>query len=219
MANDENAVICGQHIQDFNQRLDYLISDFIVERVFSSLGDNATQNLLRDSVYVLNTYFHTHLYPNQVHDIAVHLFRNWHQIWAILDALPESLNGGNAGHIFDVAHDLFPPVFEAANRNVLSFASKFFHWCGRGRGCFPIYDSRVTGAIAEFADLNIHGCPMERYRQVVNFYSGEMGRLPPERAGEWSQIDAESQQNTCAPLSVNNTLLRILDKCFFMMGE
>ena len=96
-----------------------------------------------------------------------------------------------------------------------SFATKFMHWCTKEH--FPIMDSAARCAISrhedriasEFDPRDPDHC-LGDYRWWIHFYAGLL-RSFGEHAEAIVQADSEKA-------TMPNSLLRILDKYFWMKG-
>jgi hypothetical protein len=135
-------------------------------------------------------------------------------------------------HVIQMAQQVLPVVLNQAGdngqkyRENYSFASKFFHWCTRRH--FPIVDGnarrtinrwqqqlgaqpRVRSSTAAMQGLTY----VEEYRRWVMFYSDLLYSLGTEDSEQLRRADRDSQVRQ---YRVENSLLRILDKVFYVQG-
>jgi hypothetical protein len=136
----------------------------------------------------------------------------------------------DAGEVCKIAHRMLLPLLGEAEtrRKHYSFVTKFLHWHAPDH--LPITDSRARAAINDlqrkagirrgqvFASIVNLG-PQERldeYRRWVEFYGTLIRALPAEAAERLRKQDWESLTGA---FQRKNSLLRILDKVFYMRGE
>jgi len=111
-------------------------------------------------------------------------------------------------------------------RQNYSFASKFFHWCTRHH--FPIVDGKARKTINRWQrDLGVGvrvrsdtaamgGLTyLREYERWITFYSDLLYGLAENGAERLRRVDYDSQTAT---YRVQNSVLRILDKYFYVQG-
>ena len=131
-----------------------------------------------------------------------------------------------------IAQQIMPVILNQVGENGekyrqnYSFASKFFHWCTRQH--FPIVDKnartainqmqRDQGAVARVrSDTTAMGglTYLREYGRWIMFYSDLLHGLGENDAERLRQADHDSQTAT---YRVQNSVLRILDKYFYVQG-
>ena len=134
--------------------------------------------------------------------------------------------------VTEVAQQVLPVILDQAGndrqkyRKNYSFASKFFHWCTRRH--FPIVDGnarktinrwqqqlraqpRVRSSTAAMQGLTY----VKEYRRWITFYSDLLWSLDADAFERLRRADHDSQLRE---YRVKNSLLRILDKVFYVQG-
>ena len=133
---------------------------------------------------------------------------------------------GDIGQVREVVPDTFTLICEAAGNHPV-FAAKFFHWCAPK--AFPVVDrTNVPGVIREFQEGNgwmenqmipangiLH--PND-YENLIHFYKKFIVEMSEHNAGIEAliQYDYNTQPEGFRHL---NTILRVLDKFFWMKGR
>ncbi|MBS4028291.1 MAG: hypothetical protein KGZ58_06600 [Ignavibacteriales bacterium] len=136
--------------------------------------------------------------------------------------------------LFSLIDDIFPIILGANTDKYLVFISKFMHWCRPN--VFPIYDRRTRIAINILQTIsniervrilkkgkpkNTNEC-INEYKKLVTFYQTLINEFKANHCNKLIEYDWKSQsrkRGVGEAYVVQNTILRVLDKHFFIDGE
>ena len=148
----------------------------------------------------------------------------------------ESLTGDDLierpDHVTAVAQQVLPVILNQSGnkgekyRENYSFASKFFHWCTRRH--FPIVDGNARKTINRWQnELGVRPVVrsdtaamggltyIQEYGRWITFYSDLLHGLGANTAERLQRVDHDTQ---LPQYRVTNSMLRILDKVFYVQG-
>lgn len=224
-------------ITEFNNPIN-LATDYLTHTQFEHIND---PQVIPAMVTVINGLWGTNIQGNHPTIISGSLQANWEVIQNCLNRLHgvhtlyQGADNIEIGLILDVARQVFPfiltpPGLPQINVNYV-FATKFFHWCAREY--FPITDNRrsrpaINGLqtrnavpAGDIVPLNppapADGLQpyFDDYRRWITFYRNLFATNANMLPKLWVH-DRLTQANP--RLRVENTLLRILDKYFYIQG-
>ena len=211
-----------EKVRLFNASMEYRALDSLTHRVFSG-GFSAER--IEERVYVIGKLWDAvQPFSDRSADaLCWNLQKAAPQIGRVLGGLSPGVLEDQPERVVGAAEELLP-LF-SADRTYYVFATKFLHWCARDH--FPMVDSNARRAINSFQtrwhprpkrkDLIAKMTPsgedarLRDYGKVVRFYGGLIRGLSKPQQDSLSEADA-----TCG---VSNSLLRILDKYFWMKGR
>lgn len=225
-------------ITEFNSPIN-LATDYLTHSQFEHINDPQVMPAI---VAVINGLWGTLILENRLTIISRSLQANWQGIQNSLNRLHglrtlyQGASPAEIGEILDVARLVFPYILAPPNLPPIPvnyvFATKFFHWCAREY--FPITDNRRSRpAINGFqirnavpaADIVPPNPPapgdglgpyVDDYRRWITFYRNLFATNANMLPKLWVH-DRLTQPNR--RLRVENTLLRILDKYFYIRGR
>jgi hypothetical protein len=217
-------------IQVFNNNEANLACDYLVRQNFPDNFAQINPNGLATQVILIDGLWQTRLFQDAgaTESIILALRDNWPEICNCIAQLNENSITENPEVVSDVAEYVFGVILNIGQGHVrhYSFTTKFFHWCTCTH--FPIYDANALNGITRFLQDNqagdVYGIVQmvpnnwtQVYSAWVHFYSDLLDYLD---AHDYVQIlveaDNNTQANTNPALLVDNSLLRILDKVFYM---
>ncbi len=226
MLDIEKAV---HYIRLLNSDVALMASDYVLHQCFPSGELHFDHRSVTNQVILVDRLWNAGLRftPDAAGTITEQLVIHAENIYANLSNLqPDDLNN-SPENICNVAQEIFPVILEAPGRQNYSFTTKFFHWCTRKH--FPIVDLHARKAISRLQadehcaddeiveNIDDANLPIiEKYSGWINFYNRLLNELTPEACDRLLNADQESQQETCPSFTIMNSLLRILDKVFYM---
>ena len=220
-------------VGELNQDAKLLHTDFILDRMFPAYGKPLEPNKLGSIVSTLDRQMATQLFwqAGALESITSNLEKNVQGMNRQLARLGPHDFRQDPDKVYSLATELFPIILDLGkhhNQNY-SFTTKFFHWCTRQH--FPIVDKHSRRAISNLQSsegvdsktrIKISGdnamTYIEEYRKWVDFYSSLLNSLSDHDSNELLETDISSQRRTAEHLMVNSSILRVLDKYFFMKG-
>jgi len=120
----------------------------------------------------------------------------------------------------------FSLVYGAANHYPV-FAAKFFHWCAPR--AFPIIDGNAQRAIRRFQDLNdwprgkklpkSGRLTTKHYKNLIYFYKEFIVEMVEKHNVDIDKLIQWDYDTQPAGFQYKNTILRVLDKYFWMKGQ
>jgi len=219
--NGDLAFSAAEHL--VHQHFNLGGADFV-----SDQATNARRVVLLDALWATQLFWD----PGAHERILTRLHQNAEHLNAVLGALGEHALRDEPDAVWEAAREIFPIVMgrhQMQEKQKLSFASKFMHWSTRWH--FPIVDKNARKAINRFQ--RDHGIrrgqvlsdtaavpPSEilpEYKRWVFFYSDLIRSL--EGAGAVPALLEADSASQIEGLTVDNTLLRILDKVFYWKGS
>jgi hypothetical protein len=221
-------------IRQMNSSTTMLATDRVLAGMFASAADLTRPGAVAERVAVLDGLWGTRLFMESgaADRIVASLERNAASLVATLSALgPDDLEL-EPERVIEAAQVAMPTILnhtvdgDVRFRENYSFATKFFHWCTRVH--FPIVDSRARRKInsmqvaagvrprirSDTAAMNGLMYLKEYERWIVFYAEVIAGLAVPERA-QLCRTDYDSQPTDCR---VKHSLLRILDKVFYVQG-
>lgn len=216
-------------VRRFNQRIDLAAAEYMVAREFPpklapfTRLDVATRVVLLDGLWATQSFWESGAVEYIVNNLHTHAAG----IHAELSSLAADDLEANWEKVDGVARTLLAYFFgrDPDRRQNYSLASKFYHWTTRSH--LPIVDSRARRAVNEFQEA--HGASravriprnMTRpyaadYSRWVRFYHELIVGLDENARIRLIKADQETQ---ISGFRVENSLLRMLDKVFFIKGE
>ncbi len=206
-------------VGEFNQNPINLATDYLTQSQF--IPPLAAERVPA-MVVVIDRLWATQLFwdDNAQEIISGSLQNNWDDIQrALYDLvlLPPLHENPNYQEIAGIAERLFHYILEPDGDNAIHqhfvFTTKFFHWCAPRH--FPITDNRAMNAINQIQDnvslqLNVGSYP-DWISLYHNLFAQNANILDQIR-----QCDEDTQGDS--PFHIENTLLRILDKYFYIRG-
>ena len=217
-------------ISDFNDDIGLLASDFLMDKHFIIME----QGLVPLKVILLDRVWSTQLFRNEgaSERIWENLMENWKSICSYLENLKNIGIKDSPKEVYAIARDVFSYILNIKGiKQHYSFTTKFFHWCTREH--FPIVDNRARIAInkiqrnhnitrgivlkstAEMGRLSY----LDEYERWIYFYSDLLNSMAEANYKELIAIDKQTQNSTSKIFTVENSLLRILDKVFYILGK
>jgi hypothetical protein len=221
-------------VRRYNSSISLVASDALLDRHFSPLEKALSPDQIAANVVLLDGLWQTRLYmeAGASDRIIANLSRQSEKLVGLLTELgPDALERRPA-KVVHVAREALPAILEqepgagGKHRQNYSFATKFFHWCTRVH--FPIVDSkarkrvnelqaaagvrpRVRSDTAAMAGLTY----VQEYERWIGFYSDLISALAPGDRETLMRADHDSQSPA---YRVSNSLLRVLDKVFYIQG-
>ena len=226
-------------IQKFKKRKDWLASDHLVAQDFANLQESLRQGTAVERVVLLDALFGTNLSTElaAINRIADNLEENRDELEKRLGELGPNDLEEHPGLVIRAASQAIPLILERpekTQKHHYSFATKFLHWSARVH--FPVVDSKARTSVNRFqrspkfaskvgnedrvcASLPVVEKRAEDYGKWARFYSNLLNNLSPDDKRRLAEEDERSQKNTGSGFFVKNSLLRILDKVFYMRGK
>lgn len=223
-------------IREFNSSEPLLVGDYLIKKHFPDDFTEIKPDNLPVLIVLLNGLWGTQLFldPGVIETMVSKLREQWPTICEVLSGLGENGLAEESSKVYEAAREIFPVILNKnlGHKQHYSFTAKFFHWCTRNH--FPIVDSRARKSINNFQRRHqitrstqglIRITPpksmdkLEEYEKWVNFYSDLLNSLSDEYCKELLEADKSSQMRTNEALTVDNTLLRVLDKVFYIQGN
>ncbi|MGC8552370.1 MAG: hypothetical protein ACP5O7_05830 [Phycisphaerae bacterium] len=213
------------YINKMNADTISMAEDRIVMRCFNGpLTDLRNAESVADRIVAVDRLWRTNLSMDT--GAVVKIAENIVQYADVLIELLGNLEADDLekrpSQIIQTAERVMPIILDASSRKHYSFATKFFHWCTRVH--FPIVDSYARTQIRIMqSKIKV---PRERlipsashcgdYSKWVEFYSYLIKNLGHDKRELLFKADYRSQPGDC---KISNSLLRILDKVFYMRGS
>ncbi|PKL47791.1 MAG: hypothetical protein CVV39_05295 [Planctomycetes bacterium HGW-Planctomycetes-1] len=220
-------------IRKFNSNPVNLAADYSIAKQFGHILNGEICHL-PGAIVLLDGFFQTGLRfqgYDSIHEIYDNLQQQWVNVQASLGNLQQLPMAIQEQDERIRLLGLIPELVRGRRRVwPYSFATKFFHWCAREH--FPIMDSKSRVAIHNFQitknvrrrDLLINkGKPkgqgecIEEYKKWINFYNRFFIDNAEDTLEQIEQCDEEAQNGS--PFHIQNTLLRVLDKYFYIKGS
>lgn len=223
----------------FNMSLAHLAGDFLTHKFFhgnefQDSGFEAVRVVLVDVLWATQVNREGTLgRPEEakpLHLLCAHLRDQFAHLRATLEPLGNAdLLENNPELVCAHACAALDIIFnaEGINNKPLSFASKFLHWLAPSH-C-PIIDDRASKATRDLLPelwepvalqgIEGEGPEIRKYKRWLLFYSSLLGEVDLETRMALVKYDEETQQNTSATLARRNTILRVLDKHFWIHGR
>ena len=223
---DPNAA--AQNIEHFNTNVDYVAGDSLARRIFADSQQNRSEGM----VVAINSLMKTNVTQRDQFLIAQQARDHWVEIFGGLERLPVDALEHNPREVCRAAEPILSILVEVhgRDRRNYSFATKFLHWGSRGR--LPIIDTKARKFIRALqqhppGDVNeesliAHNWEstgfQEDYKRWVNFYSRLMEGLPLQVKECLIETDWQVQHDNFPELALRNSLVRVLDKYFWIGG-
>ena len=218
-------------IRSVNADVTFLAAERLMHQHFQSVGHALDPNRVAERLVLLDGLWSTQLFRERgaASRIVRNLEANANRMIDRVCGLPANALQENPEQVVQAARELLPIILDAPgdhgkHKQFYSFASKFLHWTSRKH--FPIMDSLARVAISRLQRL--HGFQnriasemgdldkLDDYQRWIEFYSGLIRSLTSEQREHLLTIDRESQRPS---YRCQNTLLRVLDKVFYMLGS
>jgi len=217
-------------IRRFNNSEMLLASDYVVKKHFPDNFGQLNPDNLAIQLVLLDGLWGTQLFRDAgaIEEILLALQDNWQIIHNHISQLNENSLTEDPEIMCEVAENVFTVILNIGghHRRHYSFTTKFFHWCTCQH--FPIYDKNALSGIITFLQDNQNGnvygiqemAPdtwAQTYCAWVRFYSDLLNYLAADNYDRiLKKEDSCTQRNTNPALFVDNSLLRILDKVFYI---
>lgn len=220
-----------RYIRLLNGDVTLMASDFVLSQCFP-IGEfhfdhrsKSNQVILVDKLWNAGLRYA----PDAATTIAEQLVIHAQDIHANLANLQLDDLRNDPNNIYEAVEQVFPIVLETTDRQNYVFTTKFFHWCTRIH--FPIVDVNARDAVSRLQreegdwaedqivqniDDNPNLSTVEKYRGWIDYYNRLLNQLSQNDCERLLKVDKESQRETCPSLTITNSLLRILDKVFYM---
>jgi len=221
-------------IQRYNSSASLAACDALLDAHFSPLAKALDPHEVAANVVLLDGLWQTRLYmeAGASDRIVANLSRQSERLLQLLRELKADSLERDPDGVVCVAGEVLPVILEqdpgasGKHRQNYSFATKFFHWCTRAH--FPIVDSRARKRInglqaaagvrprvrsdtAAMMGLTY----VKEYERWIGFYSDLISGL--SHAGRETLIRADHDSQAPAH-RISNSLLRVLDKAFYVQG-
>ena len=223
-----------ESIHKLNSSTTMLASERLLDQHFRSLPDTLAPTTVAERVVLLDALWGTRLYMDSgsTDRIVTSLAGSAAMLIDSLSRLgPDTLVEEPECVIAAVVR-VFPVILSQGGgsddgfRQNYSFASKFFHWATRVH--FPIVDKwararineiqreRAVKQIVRSSTAAMAGLTyIDEYSRWIWFYSDLINDLPQSDRHRFLREDCDSQPPT---YRIKNSLLRILDKVFYVQG-
>lgn len=230
-------------ISEFNGSLSHLAGDFLMHEFFRG-DDFVAAEFEPVRVLLVDVLWSTQVNregtrgrreeEKPLHLLCAHLRRQFGELEERLEPLLDlDLPEQKPESVSEHACAALRLVFETPgmNNKPLSFASKFLHWLAPR--CCPIIDERARTATHKLLpelwaqvrlrkqrtgnqalDEKVH-----KFRRWVKYYSLLLQKLANAQQEELTKHDYETQNHTSEVLARRNTILRVLDKHFWIHGK
>ncbi|MCC6270868.1 MAG: hypothetical protein IT190_06290 [Microbacteriaceae bacterium] len=222
-------------VRKFNSNTTLTATDFLLHQHFDGIRRSLDAATVAHRVALLDGLWATRLFLQAGVPARIVESLNTHRpmLVAMLETLPPDALEDNPVHIIATARAVLPVILRHSAgdseryRQNYSFASKFFHWVTREH--FPIVDSRARRHINR---LQTHAGASQRVRSTVSakgridyvadyecwvgFYSDLIAGLAQADRRALLRADYDFLPHGSR---VRNSLLRVLDKGFYVLGE
>jgi len=218
-----------RRIMEFNDGLTYMATDYLIAMHFQNLNKSLDPAMIGAGVILLDSLWNTNLRfaDDDTNKIIRELSRK--SVWLKKELMHlgrEDLRL-NPHKIVKMARRVFGVILDAKGVKLqhYSFATKFFHWCTRRH--FPIMDSMARKAINRFEKscgaghcripkFEIDEEHLDDYERWIYFYSKLMNSIRDADIAALLKADSRSRHSQ---LVQKNSLLRVLDKIFYIEGS
>jgi|GEM_PF-1685827 len=220
-------------LERMNSSPTMLASDRIVAHLFGPVTGLNQPAVAAERVAVLDGLWGTRLFMEAgAADLIVSsIVRHAPALVDMIQDLHDHDLENRPDRVISVARKAMPVILTHSEpsehfRQNYSFAAKFFHWCTRVH--FPIVDSRARKRVSAMqAALGVQprvrkdtaamgGLTYpEEYERWITFYSDLIAGLSPSDRERLCRDDYDSQPHA---FRIKNSLLRILDKVFYVQG-
>jgi len=216
-------------IKEFNSEYETMVSDYLVYQHFLKIKHTFDPEIVGAGAILLDKLWNTNIqYSGDMKKICRALGEKCSFIEGELKKLNENDLKDHPEKIMDVASKVFPVILNGKKKRHYSFTTKFFHWCSPQH--FPMVDLKARKAIRSFqkeqliAKQNLirnqesfDDCDdcLDDYEDWVYFYSNLLRGISEDDEELLKQADRKSKY---PGLVVQHSLLRILDKVFWIWG-
>ena len=228
-----------EHVRRFNNREEWVLGDNLVREIFSA---ELYEVKVIERVCVLNTMWKTNLPDKEIILVGRKLYNEYFQTneWNDIKEMIVNvkINGGLRETNEEIRQNLCDSMFnkvleilrEVTGERKYVFSAKFCHWIAPE--VFPIIDRRnarpvihqeqirenfeENELITEITDnFNIDDS-VHDYKKLINFYAKELQNLEQTIINKLILFDYTTQSENYKHI---NTILRILDKYFWLKGR
>lgn len=217
-----------------NSSTTMLASDRVLARLFASAADLGRPGAVAERVAVLDGLWGTRLFMESgaADRIVASLERSAPVLITKFADLGADDLERKPEKVIEAARLAMPTILSHTTdgdvrfRENYSFATKFFHWCTRVH--FPIVDSKARRKINEMQvaagtrprirsdTAAMNGLSyLQEYERWIIFYAEVIAGLAGSDRELLCRVDYDSQPPECR---VEHSLLRILDKVFYVQG-
>jgi len=213
-------------IKEFNSEYETMVSDYLVYQHFLKIKHAFDPEIVGAGAILLDKLWNTNIqYSGDMKKICRALGEKCSFIEGELKKLNENDLKDHPENIMDVVRKVFPVILNGKKKRHYSFTTKFFHWCSPQH--FPMVDLKARKAIRRFQkkssvpkNLTVKSSPdysnyLDDYEDWVYFYSNLLRGISEDDEELLKQADRKSKY---PGLVVQHSLLRILDKVFWIWG-
>ena len=218
-------------VEEYNQAVEGLyLTEVSLHRIFNG-GEELTEQNLPLRLCAVNGLWGANVSPEHMHQIFEKLIGNLVSVNATIAQVRDfDYLNDDVEPLLNAVPRTFSVVYEAVpNHHPAVFAAKFFHWCAPR--AFPIIDSNARRAIREFQEINgwqegqmlppENGGALnpEHYKNLIRFYKKFIVEMVNEHNGDIEDLIQHDCVTQPAGFQCRNTILRVLDKYFWMKGR
>lgn len=216
------------NVREFNKSHALVAADYLMHQCCVGVTPSSEPSKAAIKVVLVDGLWATQLFRDEgaTDAISEALARPCHTLWSTISALGSADLEADPDTVYQAAKPVLRLILRRAgtSKQHYSFATKLLHWSTRQH--FPIVDQNARKAINRFQRDQGDGrgrvlAPgfdenyVEEYRRWTRFYSILLTSLDDMASARLLHADKESLPG---PVKIENTLLRVLDKHFYVRG-